>query len=121
MIDMQGYISNVQEIPGELKSQTIVGVIGDPAIEYAEEMQGCISDAKEITGEVNSQEMAGTILAGSGSGIIPIYGGPCEVTPAQYQQILYTAGFEMTRNVVVNPIPQNYGLITYNGYHITVS
>lgn len=49
------------------------------------------------------------------------YEGDYEVTPSQTAQVLETAGLLMTDNVTVNPIPQNYGLITYDGYGITVS
>ena len=49
------------------------------------------------------------------------YAGAYTVTPSQTAQVLETAGLLMTDNVTVNPIPQNYGLITYDGYGITVS
>lgn len=49
------------------------------------------------------------------------YSGPYTVTPTQSTQTLYTNGFSMTDNVTVNPIPSNYGLITWNGYVLTVS
>ena len=51
----------------------------------------------------------------------PTYGGPYEVTPTRYTQTLPTEGTLMSGNVKVNPIPSNYGLITYNGSVITVS
>lgn len=54
-------------------------------------------------------------------GNIPKYTGEYEVTPTQQTQTLLTEGLKMTANVVVNPIPSNYGLITYNGSVITVS
>lgn len=49
------------------------------------------------------------------------YPGPYEVTPTQQTQTLPTTGFIMGHDVVVNPIPQNYGLITWNGSVLTVS
>lgn len=49
------------------------------------------------------------------------YDGPYEVTPTRQTQILQTDGKTMTADVVVNPIPQNYGLITYNGFYMTVT
>jgi len=51
----------------------------------------------------------------------PEYSGAYEVTPSQETQILETAGLKMTDNVTVNPIPSNYGLITWNGAALTVS
>ena len=49
------------------------------------------------------------------------YAGPYEVTPTRQTQILETDGKTMTADVVVNPIPPNYGLIEYDGFRIRVS
>ena len=49
------------------------------------------------------------------------YGGPYKVTPTQGTQVLETKFFKMTDNVTVNPIPSNYGLITWNGSYLMVS
>ena len=49
------------------------------------------------------------------------YGGPYEVTPSAATQVLGTDGLVMTGDVVVQPIPSNYGLITWNGAALTVS
>lgn len=49
------------------------------------------------------------------------YGGPYEVTPTSESQTLETNGKRMTGDVVINPIPSNYGLITWNGAFLTVS
>lgn len=51
---------------------------------------------------------------------VQTYTGEYEVTPSAETQTLNTEGFRLTRNVTVNPIPQNYGLITYNGAVLTV-
>lgn len=56
---------------------------------------------------------------------IPIYPDPYTgeytVTPSAETQTLSTEGLMMTSNVTVNPIPSNYGLITWNGSTLTVS
>ena len=52
---------------------------------------------------------------------VQTYVGEYEVTPSAETQTLDTEGLRMTRPVVVNPIPNNYGLITWNGSFITVS
>ena len=49
------------------------------------------------------------------------YDGATVVTPSQEQQVLPTAGKTVTENIVVNPIPQNYGLITWDGSVLRVS
>ena len=49
------------------------------------------------------------------------YEGEYEVTPTRETQILHTEAKIMRTDVIVHPIPPNYGLITYNGFGITVS
>lgn len=49
------------------------------------------------------------------------YTGATEVTPTQEEQVLLTRNLIVPDHIKVNPIPSNYGLITYNGSIITVS
>lgn len=49
------------------------------------------------------------------------YEGSYVFTPTQEAQTIKTEGLKMMRDVVISPIPQNYGLVTYNGAVITVS
>lgn len=49
------------------------------------------------------------------------YRGPYTVTPGAQAQALDTAGKLMGYNVVVASVPNNYGLITWNGSVLTVS
>lgn len=49
------------------------------------------------------------------------YRGDYEVTPSTETQVLQTQDMLMGENVVVHPIPSNYGLITWNGAVLTVS
>ena len=51
----------------------------------------------------------------------PLYTGPLEVTPSQSTQVLATNGTRMDSDVTINPIPSNYGLITWDGSVLTVS
>ena len=51
----------------------------------------------------------------------PVYTGQTEITPSTTEQLLATAEKVVTRNIVINPIPSNYGLITWNGSTLTVS
>lgn len=52
---------------------------------------------------------------------VPVYTGETTVTPTQSQQVLMTNGYMMASNVIVEPIPWYYGLITWNGSVLTVS
>lgn len=47
--------------------------------------------------------------------------GEYEITPSNETQTLATKDKAMRENLVINPIPNNYGLITYNGYEIRVT
>lgn len=49
------------------------------------------------------------------------YAGPYEVTPTATAQTLPTDGLVMTADVVVQPIPSNWGRIAWNGAVLTVS
>ena len=49
------------------------------------------------------------------------YEGAYTVTPTQEAQVLATAGKVMLEDVTIDPIPQNYGLVTWNGSVLTVS
>ncbi len=49
------------------------------------------------------------------------YSGITEVTPTSETQTLYTMNLVMPSHVTINPIPSNYGLITWNGSILTVS
>lgn len=44
----------------------------------------------------------------------PEYTGPTEITPSGGHKIVYTASKFVKNNIIVNPIPSNYGRITYN-------
>ena len=52
---------------------------------------------------------------------LPVYSGQTEVIPSEDTQVLQTANRTVLQNIVINPIPSNYGLITWNGSTLTVS
>lgn len=49
------------------------------------------------------------------------YEGPYAVTPTGEAQVLETIAKTMEGNITIEPIPQNYGMITWNGSVLTVS
>ena len=49
------------------------------------------------------------------------YTGNYTVTPSTETQTLFTNNLRMTDNITIEAIPQNYGLITWNGATLTVS
>ena len=53
--------------------------------------------------------------------ILPIYDGAVSVTPSAETQTLRTENKSLMSDIIINPIPNNYGLITWDGSTITVS
>lgn len=51
----------------------------------------------------------------------PVYTGVTQVTPSAEMQTLLTENKTVISNIVINPIPSNYGLIAWNGSVLTVS
>lgn len=51
----------------------------------------------------------------------PVYDGPMEITPTRQTQVLNTTLKSLIGDIVVKPIPPEYGLITWNGSTLTVS
>lgn len=49
------------------------------------------------------------------------YTGSYEITANAEMQVLETKNLRMTDNLVINPIPSNYGLVEWNGQYLTVS
>lgn len=51
----------------------------------------------------------------------PTYEGAAEFTPSETAQVIPTAGSVVLSNITINPIPSNYGLVTWDGSTLTVS
>ena len=52
---------------------------------------------------------------------LPAYTGAYEFTPTNATQVIEIAQKGAKENIIINPIPSNYGLITWNGSVLTVS
>lgn len=52
---------------------------------------------------------------------VDAYTGEYEFTPVATSQTIAIMGKVATQNITINPIPSNYGLITWNGSTLTVS
>lgn len=52
---------------------------------------------------------------------VEYYTGSYEYTPTQSTQIIPIEQLTASQNITINPIPSNYGLITWNGSSLTVS
>lgn len=51
---------------------------------------------------------------------LPEYDGPYEVVPTDEEQTIETSGQKMTENIVVKPIPENYGRLLWDGSRLRV-
>ncbi len=100
----------------KFKPTSIIVDISKPkiGITYEPKKIGITYDLEQVTIVPGAQIVRDT-------GDIPIYQEEYEVTPSQEEQILHTDGHLLTSDVRVNPIPSNYGLITWNGSVLTVS
>ena len=84
-----------------------------------------------LIGTLSAQtgQVIGTLQAlGSVSGDLsfgtaecPEYDGPYEFVPTQSQQTVYIEGEKATENIIIKPIPEYYGLISWNGSWLGVS
>ena len=91
-------------------------------------MTGSLTGLDTLSGQLASQAngLSGRLAGENGlSGSLAPggkrYMGATTFTPTQQTQVVYTQGAYMTTNITVEPIPTNYGLISWNGYTLTVS
>lgn len=83
-------------------------------------LQGSIESSGTMTGSVSgSARMTGVVNTGMSD--IKGYTGNYSVTPSAEMQTLNTHDLKLTDDIIIEPIPQNYGLIEYDGYGIRVS
>lgn len=70
---------------------------------------------------VGGGERRATIsVTGSGAVPVPQYSGPYEFTPGDETQTVQIARKMATQNIKINPVPSNYGKISWNGSVLTV-
>ena len=85
------------------------------------ELSGTLSAPVGIIGTLSTPKgLTGTLTIPNAI-LPPSYEGEYEVTPSAEVQTLNTDHLYMMDNITINPIPSNYGLVTYNGSTITVS
>lgn len=62
-----------------------------------------------------------TVITPIVASVVPDYDGSYEFTPSADDQTVPTSGKRLSQDITINHIPNNYGLITWNGSIITVS
>ena len=86
-------------------------------------LKGKLTAIGTLKGSLTSQGGLHGVITGGISRLepLPYYTGEYTITPTTESQTLTTEQMSMAQNIVVNPIPSNYGRIDYNGGYITVS
>lgn len=85
------------------------------------ELSGTLTSGGTISGTLSAvQDIQGSLTIPEYV-LPPVYSGDYEVTPSAETQTLETDSLYMRGNITINPIPSNYGLITWNGSTLTVS
>lgn len=83
-------------------------------------LKGKLSAGGQLGGSLSASDGLGGTLT-TGGKVYPVYGGVTIVTPSGSAQVLATEGTAVLADIVVNPIPSNYGLITWDGSTLNVS
>lgn len=80
-------------------------------------------DISTTTNKINGEFVTEKVsLSGDiKTGTPPFYSGEYEVTPSEQEQTIPIEGKVAKENITINPIPSNYGLITWDGTTLTVS
>ncbi len=75
-----------------------------------------ISARQALVGEIQErQSLCGEVNVGDAIEKKPeYYEGECEITPTEEKQVLSTSQKLVKEDIIIKPIPQNYGRITYN-------
>ena len=85
------------------------------------ELIGNLKSSGQLSGFLSAQHgISGTLTIPSAVGV-DTYAGPYEYTPTEDTQTVAISHKMATENIVINPIPFNYGLVTWNGSTLTVS
>ena len=79
---------------------------------------GTLSTSGQLSCSLSSSPITGELTV---AGSIPPYSGDYTVTPSGEAQTIPCSGWLMAQDVTINPIPSNYGEISWNGITLTVS
>ena len=89
------------------------------AVEIRHSGQTVVVVSRHTTAIVRSPSWKVEEISGILTGGTP-YPGPYEVTPGEDEQVLDTEQKTLSGNLVVKPIPSNYGRIEWDGTSILV-
>lgn len=92
-------------------------------------IDGSLAASGGISGVIQSGQTLNAALNGNSvihGSVIPtastfIYDGPYSYTPTSEQQVVAIQGKQATQDIIIAPIPSNYGLVAWNGAALTIS
>lgn len=82
---------------------------------------GSVTLAQSLSGEITDPEKKSGSIGKAKIELVPEYEGAYSITPTEQAQVIDVKDMKMKDNIVVDAIPNNYGLITWNGITLTVS
>lgn len=85
------------------------------------ELTGRLKSSGQISGYLSVAKGLSGLLTIPSAADVEIYDGPYEYTPTADTQTIEIERKMAAANIVINPIPSNWGLITWNGSTLTVS
>lgn len=115
-----GDYSAIKQIDGELSliinHQPVCDLINilDGDADLVQQADGDLSLIEILDGQFG-------VVTEIHGGAYPSYTGQTIVTPSNETQTLNTKDTSVLSNITINPIPNNYGLITWDGSTLTVS
>lgn len=89
------------------------------AVEIRHSGQTVVVVSRHTTVVARSPSWKVEVVSGILAGGTP-YPGPYEITPGEDEQVLGTEQKTLSHNLVVKPIPSNYGRIAWDGTGIMV-
>ena len=105
-------------------------IVGEAVLTRGGSLSGILSGSAGIVGTLSAEKGITGGLSGIGSmtgtlsGVVVTgeqYTGEYEFTPNTEEQTIEIQFKTAMQNITINPIPENYGLITWNGSSLTVS
>lgn len=106
ILELVGDISNNHSLSGELSTKP--------------SLTGDISQSKSLSGKISNNDSLSGIISTVYTATAPPYQGEYEVTPGEEEQVIKTQYQVLDKNIIVKPIPSNYGRIVYDGSILTI-
>lgn len=83
-------------------------------VQISEQYDVTVSGSEDIGAVTDSQIVINRIEAEE-------YTGAYEFTPSAIEQVIEIRNKKAVRDIIINPIPSNYGLVTWDGVSLTIS